>query len=538
MMKHRHTKKRRSDGKRWLVASLALGAIALLIVSGLALVVAQRRRAASSVARTSPRTVRLTAGDDLQAAIDEAQAGDTIALEPGAAFRGSFVLPKKTGDAYITIQSSALDRLPAAHTRVAPEDAINMPRILTPGKGEPALKTAAGAHHYRFVGIEFAPANKDYIYNLIYLEAPKQTKLEDVPHHLVFDRCYVHAYPTGVTRRGFGLNSAATEILNSYVAGFGAPGEEAQAVAGWNGPGPFRLINNYLEGGAENVLFGGDDPTIPNLVPSDIEIRGNHFSKPLAWRGRVAVKNIFELKNARRVKIDSNLFEHGFDAEALRFTVRNQSGGAPWSTIEDIEFTNNVVRRAGIGVSVLGRDDNYPSGQMRNLRIENNLFDDINDKRWGSAGWFLKITDGVDVRFLKNTIMNTGNLISVYGKAPGKFVFRDNIAAYNEYGIAGADVGRAEVYDRYFPDGVFTNNVLIDTHGLGLTDDMLPPGNFIAPSLLRVGFTDLARGDYRLGATSRYRGRARDKTNPGCDFDKLKTAFAAAEPHAVFRLEP
>jgi hypothetical protein len=36
---------------------------------------------------------------------------------------------------------------------------------------------------------------------------------------------------------------------------------------------------------AENVLFGGADPAIPNLVPSDIRILRNTFTKNLAWRG-------------------------------------------------------------------------------------------------------------------------------------------------------------------------------------------------------------------------------------------------------------
>jgi hypothetical protein len=48
------------------------------------------------------------------------------------------------------------------------------------------------------------------------------------------------------------------------------------------------------------------------VVPSDIEIRGNHFRKPLSWRmedpsyaGTLwTVKNLLELKSARRVLIE------------------------------------------------------------------------------------------------------------------------------------------------------------------------------------------------------------------------------------------
>src|SRR5678816_3181005 len=81
-----------------------------------------------------------------------------------------------------------------------------------------------------------------------------------------------------------------------------------------NGPGPYHIINNYIEAAAENIMFGGADAKIPNLVPSDIEIRRNHVFKPLSWKvgdpsylGRHwAIKNLLELKNARRVTIDGN----------------------------------------------------------------------------------------------------------------------------------------------------------------------------------------------------------------------------------------
>jgi hypothetical protein len=57
-------------------------------------------------------------------------------------------------------------------------------------------------------------------------------------------------------RRGFALNSAETSILNSHVSGFaGRRGDETQAVAGWNGSGPFHIVNNYLEGAGDVVLI-------------------------------------------------------------------------------------------------------------------------------------------------------------------------------------------------------------------------------------------------------------------------------------------
>src|SRR3954452_19293230 len=58
------------------------------------------------------------------------QLGDTILLTAGNTFTGSFTLRNiNTGSGWITIQSSALASLPGPDVRVAPSNAINMPKI-------------------------------------------------------------------------------------------------------------------------------------------------------------------------------------------------------------------------------------------------------------------------------------------------------------------------------------------------------------------------------------------------------------------------
>src|SRR5262249_55163695 len=101
---------------------------------------------------------------------------------------------------------------------------------------------------------------------------------------LVFDRCYIHGASLADVSRAIALNSANTEISNCNISEIHGIGFDTQAICGWNGPGPFRIINNYLEAAGENVLFGGADPTIQGLVPSDIEFRKNDCAKPLNWK--------------------------------------------------------------------------------------------------------------------------------------------------------------------------------------------------------------------------------------------------------------
>ena len=51
-----------------------------------------------------------------------------------------------------------------------------------------------------------------------------------------------------------------------------AVGQDSQAIAGWNGPGPFIIDNNYLEGAGENILrymsgMGTRDSTGYTMTP-------------------------------------------------------------------------------------------------------------------------------------------------------------------------------------------------------------------------------------------------------------------------------
>ncbi|HEX8853276.1 MAG TPA: hypothetical protein VF754_07300, partial [Pyrinomonadaceae bacterium] len=181
-------------------------------------------------------TWNVTAGADLQSVINAAQPGDTILLEAGTVFVGPFTLPKKTGDDWITIRTSTPDSaLPPAGTRISPAHASLMPKLVSPGNADPALQTAAGAHHYRLVGIEFRPIDATVtLFDLVKLGdgSLAQNTLEKVPHHLVIERCYLHGFTEQPAKRGVALNSASTDILDSYFAEFKERGQDSQAIGG------------------------------------------------------------------------------------------------------------------------------------------------------------------------------------------------------------------------------------------------------------------------------------------------------------------
>ncbi len=471
------------------------------------------------------RTLHVPRGGDLQEALARAEPGDLITLEPRATYRGPFTLPKKDGAGWIVISAApSKPGLPAQGRRVGPADAAAMPKLVASSGS--VIEAQRGAHHYRFVGLEMAPADGAFLNALVQL-GKDETELDALPDHIVFDRCYLHGDATRGARRGIAMNSRHTAVIDSYFSDFKEVGADSQAIAGWNGAGPFRIANNYLEAAGENVMFGGADPTIRDLVPADIEIRHNHFAKPLRWKighptfegVEWAVKNLFELKNARRVLIDGNLFEynwpHGQNGFAILFTVRNQDGGAPWSIVEDVGFVNNVVRHVGSGVNVLGRDDNYPSQRVRRLEIANNLFLDVGGS-WGNGRLFQLLEGTGDVNIHHNTSFQTGGLLfGGDGAAHTGFVFENNIALHHRTGISGSGTSVGiPALNRYFPASVVRRNVIV-----GGNAGEYPPDNFFPATLDDVGFTAPGRGSFRLTGRSRYARTGTDGRAPGADID-------------------
>jgi hypothetical protein len=497
----------------------------------------------TTYAPPSGRRIQVAGGEagarNFQSALEQAAPGDVILLSAGATFTGNFVLPKKTGSTnWITIRTSASDtELPPVGTRVTLSHSARMPKLLTPN-ADPVLRTAPGAHHFRFIGVEFSVAPTTSItYDLIQLGSGRQTSLSEVPHELILDRCYIHGNATVNLRRGVALNSARTSIIDSYISDCHEQGADSQAICGWNGPGPFKIVNNYLEGAGENVMFGGADPRIARLVPADIEFRRNHLFKPLAWKkghesfaGRAwSIKNIFELKNARRVLIDGNLFENNWvDAQngfAILFTVRNQEGTAPWSVVEDVTFTNNILRHTAAALNILGRDNNNQSEQVQRIKIRNNLVYDIGGKHWGGNGAFLQVSETRDVVADHNTVSHRGNIIIGHGAANEGFVFTNNLIPHNEYGVIGDGTGPGNAtLSKYFPNATFKKNAIA-----GGRASLYPADNHFP-----AAFDEIKDTSFTLSPGSALRKAATDGRDIGCDLKAIETAAGSLQARHSF----
>ncbi len=489
--------------------------------------------------------VTVSNGGDLQAALNNAQPGETILLDPGATFVGNFILPARTrdDDRVITVRTAGERGLPGEGERITPAAADYLAKIRSPN-GLPALQAAPGARGWRIALIEF-DANRDAASDIIALGdgSSAQNTLGRVPSGLTLDRLLIRGDPARGQKRGIALNSAATTITGCYIDGIKSLGQDSQAINGWNGPGEYTITNNYLEAAGENIMFGGADPSILGLTPTNITIRNNVLSKPLAWREPGApkwqIKNLLELKNARKVVIEGNLLERSWQQAqtgyAVLFTVRNQDGGCPWCQVEDIVFRGNLVRDMGAGVQILGVDSNYPSRQTSHVTIVNNIFDGIDREAWGGDGYFLLLTGAPrDITIDHNTLIQgkSGGIIKIGGGVTQNMVITNNVASHGDYGIIGTSHGVGnDSISAYLPGANITRNVIA-----GGRSTVYPPGNLF-PSVdeFRRQFVDPGARDYRLVPGSAWLKAGTDRRDLGADVGFVTLSLGHVGDHERVR---
>ncbi|MCW5978184.1 MAG: hypothetical protein KIT09_08905 [Bryobacteraceae bacterium] len=473
--------------------------------------------------------IHVPAGGNLQTAIDQAQLGDTITLQPGAVYSGSFRLRKKTGNAFLTITTATPNSMPPAETRMTPSAAQSLAKIVSPSNA-PAIATDNGAHHYRLVGLELYAKAGIYSLGVVQIGSATATLVSDLASDIELDRLYIHGDPTAGGKVGVILNSSSTVVKNCWISDFKHTGQDTQAISGHNGPGPFTITNNYLEASTENVMFGAATPRISGMVPSDIVIRKNHFYKPPEWKTKGWwVKNLLEFKSARRVLVEGNVLENnwvGADQAsfAIVLTVRTQAGAVPWAVVEDITIQRNIIRNSGSGVNILGHDTSANNlGIARRILFKDNLFYNIDPGKWGGTGRLFQILAGPeDVTIDHNTMLmaaGSQNVVMFSADPAVRFRMTNNLADHGVYGVSGTGKGTGTATLAYYAPGyVFQKNALI-----GGDSSKYPANNFFPATRAAVRFVSEANDNYALDASSPYKNAGTDSKDVGADIALVAT---------------
>ena len=479
-----------------------------------------------------------------QAAINAATCGDTIVLVAGSTYIGNFTIPNKACSGWILIESSGLASLPPSGTRVSgacspgnppatvcpPPSTANMATIASSVANNPTFTFQTAAHNWRLIGLEITQAPGLHDYSLIETDNNvASTGL--LVSNLIIDRCYIHGTASGAVRRGVSFQVANGAVVDSDIREFHdqtttpGQGSDSQAIGVWTSPGPLLIQNNFLSAASENMLFGGADPSVTNMVPSDITIVGNHYWKDYAaWHGKgYVVKNIQEFKNAQRVLLDGNVIEYSWgDAQvgfAILFTVRNQSGGCPWCVVQDMTVTHNLVQHAASGIETTGSDDSNISLPDNRILIQNNVLTDINGTTWNGDGrGILSLTGGGvanqsanNITVDHNSIFATGGSFLYLGDS-GKianYQLTNNLVAYGSYGIFGNAVGSGSAaLSTYIANAVYNDLVMLTASGT--SDGSSWPSGTFWNSTSGTGFTNYSGGNYQLTSGSTYHNAGTD----------------------------
>ena len=478
--------------------------------------------------------------------------GEIINLESGASWTENLQLPAYTMAAgkWIIIKTNS-PSIPPQGTRVSPSDSSWMATIQA-SSGNYVVGAATQANHYWLVGLQLQIPSGTSMTDVVRIGCLNgcETSTSNLPSYIYLDRDYIHGNNAADNiRRGVSANGADIAVVDSYISEITNNGSDCQAIVAWNGSGPIKIVNNFLEAATENVMFGGADPSITNLVPSDIEIRRNYFYKPLTWYPKSPsygghsqdVKNLLELKNAKRVLVTGNVFQHVWQSSqvgyAILFKSVNQSGGCDWCETSNVNFKYNIVRDAGAGFNFAGAPQ-PPAVPLSNITISNNLMLDISSS-WAvssASGWGYLVQGSTTyppthIVIDHNTLFNDGTMLATFdGSQTGSFTpftYTNNIAPHGDYGVKGSGVGI----------GSATLNAYCGSSGYKFSANILdggttysgsyPAGNYFPTGWSGV-FVNFDQGDFHIKTGSKYKNAGTDGRDLGADIDAVVSAVAGS----------
>jgi hypothetical protein len=541
-------------------------------------------------------TILVTAGGNLQAALNSANCGQTIALQEGATFTGLFTLPAKACDDqhWIIIRTSAPDTsLPPEGSRISPcyAGVASLPgrpsfncstvknvlsRVTFESSGAGPFILAAGANHYRLLGLEITrtPGTR-HVGPLVYTQA-------NPADHFVVDRSWVHGTAQDDTSTGIdlmGMTNAA--VIDSFMTDFHCTSRvgtctDSKAIGGGLGTltgGPYKIEDNFLEAAGENIIIGGGPAT---TAPTDIEVLRNHFFKPLIWqKGRpgfvggpggdpFVVKNHFELKNAQRVLFEGNILENNWGGftqwgHSILLTPKNQwsvsqkTSVCPLCQVTDVTIRYSTISHVGSGLSIAnvisGHGHGGAAAAGERYSIHDITVDDVDGQAYNGHGNLFVVMNGWPENVLNTVTINhvTGfsdpvhRVLTLLG-LPGNpqmwgFVVTNSILGLGSQTITSAGGGPTACaasdlplrsFDACFRTYTFSHNAIIGS-SLAFNPTLWPAGNTFPANATGVKFTNFNNangGNYQLLPSSPYSNAGSDGKDLGADIGAVQAAIS------------
>lgn len=545
--------------------------------------------------------INVASGGNLQSALNSSTCGQIIKLAVGATFTGTFTIPAKSCDAghWIQIRSAAADgNLPPEGSRLTPcyAGVASLPgrpsypcavptvytaKIVFNSTGSGPIQFANGANFYRIgPGIEITRSTgTGSVFPLITNAGPTD--------HIIVDRVWCHGTAQDETQRCMNVNGITYgAVIDSYISDIhciSVTGSctDSQAISGGTSTtvdGPFKIFDDFIESSGEGTLWGGGSAT---QVPQNIEVRQNHYFKPLTWlQGQpgfvgatngnpFVVKNHFELKNGQKVLVEGNIFENvwgGFSQNgyAILLTPKNQAAGTtnlcPICRVSDVTFRYNYSKHSGAGMSLANApsDNGGLATEGDRYSIHDDVFDDISASKYAGNGVLFQVFNqfNTNVGVLNSITIKhitgfpdsggTGKIISLGNDTSNPamfgFTFANNIIGQNPYPIwstggttncAISDVPLTAL-NACFPGGyTFNFNAVIAVNQSNFPPSKWPAGNFFPSTVAAVQFANFNGGnggDYTLLSSSPYHNAGSDGKDLGADIATLNQKIAGVGP--------
>lgn len=468
--------------------------------------------------------------------------GDKVIVDSGLVITGNYNVDGiRTGqDAghYITIQTSAPLTTEGTRIRYANALSLGFPIFRTSSVLPPiAINPKAG--FWRFINILFDIDPSVTVAQSIFNVGNQNqaSTLADMPHDVILDCCCVHELDNQDCRKGVvfdGINLAFVDgDISNVKSTF-----DAQCVTSTNGPGPFKVTNNFLESSGENIAWGGATPLVSGLISSDIEVRRNHFTKNLSWfNGPWLIKNLYESKNSQRALIEANIFENCWAAAQSGFALMlwSANSGDSWATTRDQTVQWNWIRNVNTSFGLTAALDGTTT-PCSFFTLKNNLGTGISSGIFGPGGLqrLFSINGDIDQMVFKHNSMFSPNAGIVWDLTKSQNqIWQDNLLGADFYPMFNsAGIGSAAWNVVAGTGSLFFKNVIAKLAANPLADNFFPA---TYDDILLVGGGAAALdpastiAQMALQAGSPYHNAASDGTDIGVDTVTLASKLAGVE---------
>lgn len=475
----------------------------------------------------------VTTDGNMATALAAAVPGDWLVVAL-ATYTGIYAMPVRAGDALpggnnviVIISKDIYDSMianggvslivPRLKRATAADVAAHMPffKAVSLANQEQIAFNGATAG-WRFVGIRFGvDPTVGALSRIVRVgngDGSIQTGPAVSPQNVLFDRCGFDGHATLNLKCALELHGRGLGATDCY---FGDEihhnGQDCQAIRSYNGPGPYRIVNNRLVASTENVIFGGAY-SAPGCAPQNIEFRWNELLKPLTWNASHPtyagtpwlVKNLFEVKKAFNLLVEGNYLHRSWPAAqagaALLIKSESYGDGPVNGYTKDVIVRWNLIEDVGFGINIAGVPNVDGAVAPQRVWSVGNLYKVGAQYFDASQNPFIGVGLLNTCGSIHDTFVSIGivNVICAPSGGNTNLTFLDTIFCRTTYGIKGPSVtaGTATLV-AYAPGWDVRKCVFV-----GQPQATYPPNNYFPASEAAVGFTNFAGGDYSLDATT------------------------------------